>query len=83
MNNCDIIYYFDACLPRELELALFRALRSEGGQHAAIDVEYLHTVVVAIGHDDAVGAGHGDVVRVLQLSGLVPERPELAYERAV
>lgn len=69
--------------PRELKLPFLRPLLPEARQHASVHVEHLHAVVVGVGYQHAVGVGHGDVVRVLELPELGAERTELAHERAV
>lgn len=69
--------------PRELKLPLLRALATEAGEHPSIDVEDLDAMVVGVRDQDSVRTGDGDVVWVLQLTGLTSKRAELAHECAI
>lgn len=67
----------------ELKLTVLGPFRAERADHSAVDVEYLYAMVVAVGNDHAVRVGHRDVMRMFQLSDLIPVRSELADERPV
>lgn len=72
-----------ASLPRKLELPFSSALAPERRQDPPVDVEDLYPVIVRVGHNDPVRARDGDVMRVLQLPGLVAHRAEFPYKRSI
>ena len=69
--------------PWELELSFLRSFRTECGQNLSVDVENLQSVIVGVGDDHPVRVTDSDVVRVLQLSGLVTHTAKLGDECSV